>query len=100
MGLFIAATALHGSDRPRRIYEGLEGWMHGQGAQWLRLGVVRGNTKGERFWEKRGYLQTRERGPIAMGLRSNLLRAMVKPLAGGELADYLATVTRDQPGMP
>jgi hypothetical protein len=40
----------------------------------------------------------RERGPLAMGKKSNLLRVMVKPLAGGALADYLALVERDRPG--
>jgi len=33
-----------------------------------------------------------------MGQKSNLLRVMAKPLAGGTIADYLALVERDRPG--
>lgn len=39
----------------------------------------------------------RERGPVRMGRKSNLLRVMMKPLAGGTLAEYLALVGRDRP---
>ena len=69
-----------------------------QGARWLRLGVVRGNARAERFWERCGYVQVRERGPVQMGRKTNLLRVMVKPLAGGTLDEYLALVARDRPG--
>jgi len=98
VGLFIVASALHGSGVAHALYRRLERWMVGQGAQWLRLGVVQGNFKAERFWLRCGYVQVRERGPLAMGKKSNLLRVMVKPLAGGALADYLALVERDRPG--
>jgi len=98
VGLFIVASALHGSGVAHALYRQLERWMAGQGAQWLRLGVVQGNVKAERFWLRCGYVQVRERGPVAMGKKSNMLRVMVKPLAGGALADYLALVERDRPG--
>ena len=35
-----------------------------------------------------------------MGQRVNELRVMVKPLDGGQIADYLAMVPRDRPGEP
>jgi GNAT superfamily N-acetyltransferase len=100
VGLFIVATALHGSGVATSLYALLERWMIGQGAQWLRLGVVQGSARAERFWQRRGYVQVRERGPVTMGEKSNLLRVMVKPLAGGTIAEYLALVERDRPGAP
>ena len=98
VGLFVVATALHGSGVAASLYALLERWMVGQGAQWLRLGVVKGSVRAERFWQRCGYVQVRERGPVAMGKKSNLLRVMAKPLAGGTIAEYLARVERDRPG--
>ncbi|MDN3922822.1 GNAT family N-acetyltransferase [Roseateles violae] len=98
LGLFIAATSLHGSGRPQAFYDALERWMNGQGAQWLRLGVVIGNARAERFWHRQGFVQTRERGPLTIGQRQQMLRVMVKPLAGGTPAQYLTLVARDRPG--
>ena len=100
VGLFIVATSLHGSGTAASLYALLERWMIGQGAHWLRLGVVQGSARAERFWLRRGYVQVRERGPVTMGRRSNLLRVMVKPLAAGRIDEYLALVERDRPGAP
>jgi ribosomal protein S18 acetylase RimI-like enzyme len=100
IGLFIVATALHGSGAAHAMYRQLEEWMVERGAHWIRLGVVVGNTRAERFWERSGYLQVRERGPLEMGRRMNMLRVMVKPLAGRTIAPYLALVARDRPGAP
>jgi len=100
LGLFIVATALHGSGAAHAMYRELEEWMVGCGAHWIRLGVVVGNTRAERFWERSGYRQVRERGPLEMGRRTNMLRVMVKPLAGREVAPYLALVARDRPDGP
>ena len=100
IGLFIVATALHGSGAAHAMYRQLEEWMVERGAHWIRLGVVAGNTRAERFWERSGYLQVRERGPLEMGRRTNMLRVMVKPLAGRTIAPYLALVARDRPGAP
>ncbi|HSC63924.1 MAG TPA: GNAT family N-acetyltransferase [Caldimonas sp.] len=100
VGLFIVASALHGSGVAHALYRQLERWMVGQGALWLRLGVVQGNAKAERFWLRCGYVQVRERGPLAMGKRTNLLRVMAKPLAGGTIDEYLALVERDRPSAP
>ena len=35
--------------------------------------------------------------PVADGRKTNLLRVMVKPLAGGGLDEYFALVARDRP---
>ena len=100
IGLFIVATALHGSGAAQAMYGQLEAWTHAQGAQWLRLGVVAGNARAERFWERAGYVEVRDRGGIRLGARTHTVRVMVKPLAGGTLPQYLALVVRDRPGQP
>ena len=100
VGLFIVASALHGSGVAHALYRRLERWMVEQGARWLRLGVVQGNVKAERFWLRCGYVQVRERGPLAMGKKTHLLRVMAKPLAGGTIDEYLALVERDRPSAP
>ena len=100
IGLFIVATSLHGSGAAQEIYRKLERWMVDRGAAWVRLGVVAGNARAERFWERSGYVETRRRGPIEMGRKTNVLRVMVKPLAGGSVDEYLALVERDRPSAP
>jgi len=98
IGLFIVATALHGSGAAHSLYRRLERWLVERGAHWIRLGVVAGNTRAERFWERSGYVQVRERGPVPMGRKTNLLRVMVKPVGARSLDDYLEKVERDRPG--
>lgn len=100
IGLFIVATALHGTGTASTFYRGLEDWLRRQGAAWIRLGVVAGNTRGERFWARCGFHELRARDGIAMGQRVNTVRVLVKPLAGRSLDDYLARVPRDRPGAP
>ena len=97
IGLFIVETARHGSGDARALHRGLENWARSHGAEWLRLGVVQGNTRAERFWESEGYVQTRIREGIEMGQRVNAVRVMVKPLAGGTLGEYRTRVPRDRP---
>jgi GNAT superfamily N-acetyltransferase len=96
VGLFILATRLHGGDAAAPLYDRMEAWMRAEGAQWLRLGVVRGNVRAERFWERRGFVEMRER-QVPMGVRKNAVRVMAKPLAGGAMNDYLARIPRDRP---
>lgn len=98
VGLFIVASELHASGTARALYRKLERWLVEKGAEWIRLGVVTGNAKAERFWERCGFVQVRERGPVQMGKKRNLLRVMVKPLAAAPLDAYLALVPRDRPG--
>ena len=97
IGFFMVATRLHGDGSAQRMYAVLEDWMRAQGARWLRLGVVIGNTRAERFWQRRGYLEVRRRPGVEMGRRVNDLRVMVKPLTGAPLDEYLSRVSRDRP---
>jgi GNAT superfamily N-acetyltransferase len=96
VGLFIVATRLHGMGAGHAMYRGLEEWMREQGAEWLRLGVVAGNARAERFWEKLGYEEIRRRYEVPMGRRMNTLRIMAKALAGGDWAEYFERVERDR----
>ena len=100
IGLFIVATDLHGTGTAQALHQGLERWAAAQGARWLRLGVVSGNARAERFWTQCGYLDLRMREGLPMGKRVNDVRVMAKPLTGETLADYLAIVPRDRPDHP
>jgi GNAT superfamily N-acetyltransferase len=97
IGLFMIATARHGSGDAHALYRAMEDWSIQNGAQWLRLGVVEDNGRAERFWRKVGFVQVRKRGPIEMGCRVNTICVMAKPLTGGTIDEYLALVTRDRP---
>jgi GNAT superfamily N-acetyltransferase len=96
VGLFIVATRLHGSGAARMLYDALEEWMRTEGARWLRLGVVIGNARAERFWERMGYVEVRKRHGVTTGKRVNDLRVMVKALDGSTMSEYLARVERDR----
>ncbi len=100
VGLFIVDAARRGSGDARTLYLGLEAWARACGAQWMRLGVVQGNTPAERFWAAQGYVEVRVREGQQMGRRLNTIRVMVKPLAGGRIDDYLGLVPRDRPEPP
>ncbi len=97
VGLFILATARHGSGEARVIMSDLESWAFLNGARWLRLGVVKGNARAERFWESLGFQDARIRDGVQIGKRRNSIRIMFKPLAGGTRELYLSTVDRDRP---
>ena len=97
IGIFIVATERHGSGDALALYRALEEWMGRGGAQWVRLAVVEGNVRAERFWEKAGFTEVRRHHAAEMGQRLNTLRIMVKPLAGGALAGYYALIPRDRP---
>jgi GNAT superfamily N-acetyltransferase len=97
IGLFVVATSRHGTGDAHLLYRGLERWAAASGAHWLRLGVVAGNARAERFWAAHGYMETRKRTGVEMGKRINTIRVMVKPLAGGTLEQYLSLVSRDRP---
>jgi GNAT superfamily N-acetyltransferase len=95
LGLFILATRLHGTGRT--WYDALESWLRQQGCTWIRLGVVEGNARAERFWQKCGYREVRKRLRVPMGNKVHDIRVMVKPLAGGTMREYLSAVARDRP---
>lgn len=97
IALFIIATSLHGSGVATAIHDAMLAWMRQGGAAWVRLGVVEGNVRAERFWQRRGYHETRKRCGVQMGAKVNTLRVMVKSLAGDALQAYLEGVPRDHP---
>ena len=70
IGTFIGATNRHGSGDAQILYAGLERWSHDNGAAWMRLGVVSGNTRAERFWSSLGYFSVRWRDGVEMGRRA------------------------------
>lgn len=100
IGFFMVDADLRGSGAAPAMYAGLERWMRDQGARWVRLGVVMGNSRAERFWEKCGYRELRRRSPYRVGIRDTTLRVMAKPLAGEGFAEYLSRVARDRPESP
>ena len=100
IGLLLVDARLHGTGLAQRLHADLEAWAAGNGAQWLRLTVVIGNAKAERFWPKLGYVQVRTREGITMGRQVNSVSIQVKALTGGQVGDYLALVPRDQVDAP
>ncbi len=96
IGLFMLQKARHGTGDARRIFQSIEEWAFGQGAHWLRLGVVAGNERAERFWRSSGFIECRTREGVEMGGQINSVRVMVKPFRGGALADYVQSVPRDR----
>ena len=98
IGLFIVATHLHGSGAAAAIYAALERAIASEGAEWLRLGVVCGNERAERFWVRHGYTETTVRRDVDTGGRINDLRVMLKALGSETVVGYLERVPRDRPG--
>jgi GNAT superfamily N-acetyltransferase len=96
IGTFIVATARQGHGDAQALYRSVEDWCGANGTRWMRLNVVQGHERAERFWGRRGYAQTTERVGIAMGKRMNTLRVMVKPLADNTLEQYLTLMPRDR----
>lgn len=100
IGYFLVATSTYGTGQSRTLYASLERWMHDSGADWLRLGVIVGNVRAERFWAARGYVQTRVRHGVVYGRLTHSLSVRAKPLEGGTVEEYLARVPRDRPDGP
>ena len=97
IGLFIIDSAPQGRGAAQSLYHALERWAANRGARWLRLGVVEGNTRAERFWERCAYVEMRKRDNVEVGKLLRTVRVMAKPLACGTLTEYLALVPRDRP---
>ncbi|RBP35527.1 acetyltransferase (GNAT) family protein [Roseimicrobium gellanilyticum] len=101
VALFMIATRFQGQGVARAIYEALEIWMHDSGARWIRLGVVRGNARAERFWTRQGFQEVRARHVAEPDGRTTSVRVMVKPMEPwkpeSEIKEYLARVPRDRP---
>ena len=100
LGFFGVATRLHGSGAAPRVFDALCAWAEAQGAAWMRLGVVQGNARAERFWAHHGFVEVRLRHGVDTGGRLNTIRVMVRPLVRGRVEDYLQLVVRDRPESP
>lgn len=96
IGLFLLATPVHGRGLAPRLYAALEQWAAGQGAGWMRLGVVLGNARAERFWERQGFVELKRRPDIEMGRLRQTVRVMLKPLGAHTVAEHLERVPRDR----
>ena len=59
IGLFMVGTELFGTGKAWSLFHQLERWACANGATWMRLGVVAGNGRAERFWEKCGFVEVR-----------------------------------------
>lgn len=97
IGFFLLATSLHGTGTAMALYSGLEQWMKEEGALWLRLGVVAGNSKAERFWEKAGYTEVKRRAGMQLGNLTHTVRVLVKPMGSAGLEEYFRLIVRDRP---
>lgn len=97
IGYFMIETKQHGAGVARAVYDAIEAYIRNQGAVWLRLGVVVGNTRAEKFWLRCRYTEVRTRDNYVLGDKTHVVRVMVKPLLGGALSDYLQLVPRDRP---
>ncbi|WCM18307.1 GNAT family N-acetyltransferase [Paraburkholderia bryophila] len=100
IGLFILSTDKHGQAVARYLYQDLENWFKASGAKWLRLGVIAGNVRAERFWERNGYHEARRRHGIMMRNATHTVRVMIKPIGEAGLSEYLSLVSRDRPDTP
>lgn len=97
IALYLLADRLHGSGQAQVLHAALAAWATGTGARWLRLTVVAGNARAERFWARLGYAEVRQRGGALVGGRPHAVRVLVRPLGGHTLAAYLDAVPRDRP---
>jgi GNAT superfamily N-acetyltransferase len=97
ISLFVVATHLHGSGVAHALYSNLEQWLREQDAVWIRLGVVSGHVKAERFWTRQGYVEIRRRHNVQLGKLTHTVGVFVKPLGQRGLTEYLGLVPRDQP---
>jgi GNAT superfamily N-acetyltransferase len=98
VALFLLATRLHGTGAAAAGFAALDAWARAGGARWLRLAVVCGNTRAERFWSACGFVETRIRHGLDTGGRINDVRVMVKPLGDAGVDAYLERMPRDRPG--
>lgn len=97
IGLLLIDAECEGSGLARQFYQGLEAWAQAGGARWIRLGVVGGNSRAERFWARCGFTELRRREGVEVGNLTHTIHVMLKPLAGQTLAAYLERVERDRP---
>lgn len=85
VGLFLVATAEHGTGLAQSLMRSLQAWALTHRGRYLRLGVVVGNRRGERFWLQQGFIETRQRHKLPYGALTQSVRTLVKPIAAPSL---------------
>jgi GNAT superfamily N-acetyltransferase len=95
--LFFLERSLRGTGAAQELHASIEALAFASGARWLRLGVVEGNLRAERFWSRCGYVEIRTRQLINASGQTKTTKVMVKPLAGGALSEYFQLAPRDAP---
>jgi RimJ/RimL family protein N-acetyltransferase len=60
----------------------LAAWAYRHGAQRLRLGVVGDNWRGQRFWQRMGFVEIERRPPCVFGQKEQVVIVMQLTLAG------------------
>jgi ribosomal protein S18 acetylase RimI-like enzyme len=97
IGLFVVAAKLHGSGAAQTMLAALERWLQERGARWLRLGVVIGNDRAMRFWQRQGYEELRVREGVPTGPRMSHVSVRMKCLGDATVKEHLQRVARDRP---
>lgn len=100
ISLFMIARDQYGSGLAQNFYLHLERWMLNREARWIRLGVIEGSTRAERFWAQHGYTEVRRRIDTSHCPASQNIRVLVKSLKNNPLNEYLKLIVRDQPESP
>ncbi len=100
IGLLVVATAQHGSGLAEEVVTALVTRAQARGARWMRLGVVVGNARAERFWARMGFEELRQRHGMPYAGPSTSVRVMLKRLGEASVPEYLSLVERDRPDSP
>lgn len=100
IGLLVVATGRHGSGLADALVAALVNRARARGVRWMRLGVVVGNARAERFWTRMGFEELRQRHGMPYEGPSTSVRVMLKRLDESTVAEYLSLVERDRPESP
>ncbi len=100
LGLFLVATAEHGSGLARELHAAWAAHARSDGARWLRLGVVRANSRALAFWDRLGYTEVRQRHGLKYGDLTQSISVQVQALGDATIEEHLARVERDRPESP
>lgn len=65
LALFLLATRLHGAGLAGPLHQTRLDWALQHGARWLRLSVIAGHARAERFWARLGDAEVRRREGVA-----------------------------------
>lgn len=100
LGTYLLASDLHGTGVAAPTLAVLEDRMRAEGARWLRMRVVVGNTRAERFWARHGLRRLRLHEGVDTDGKLNDVCVWAKALHQGDdpdLAEYLAALPQDLP---